>query len=85
MPNGAATAADCELTAVGPFADDRFAGRLVPFESDMSGMSAADLGDDPPEITVAIGPDGATLSDDQGAANRYCPMNSDVTGLYRKG
>ncbi len=84
IPNGGATAADCELAAVGPFLDGVFTARLVPFESDLGGMSADDLGDDPPSIVVSLTPDGAIVTDDQNAAARYCANGSDITGRYIK-
>ncbi len=84
VPNGAATAADCELDAVGSFTEGRFTARLAPFESELGGLSAEDLGDDPPSIAVSLTSDGAIVSDDQHAAGRYCAAGSDITGRYIK-
>jgi len=84
LPNGAATAADCELQAVGPQdAQDVIAARVVPFEGELNTMTAADVGANPPVVQVRVTPEGAFIQD-KGAAARYCGMGSDISGFYRR-
>lgn len=83
VPNGASTAADCVVHVVGPMTDGRIVGRVVPFNDDTFGMDAADVGDNPPEVTVVLTPTGAAVSDG-GAAARYCGLGSDISGDYRR-
>ena len=84
VPNGAATAADCELQAVGPQdLDGVIAARVVPFEGEMNDVTAADLGANPPVIQVRVGPEGIFV-EDGGAAGRFCGMGSDIDGFYRR-
>lgn len=84
VPNGAATAGDCEIEAVGlQDADDVINARPVPFNSDLGGMTAADIGAEPPVIEVRVGPEGVFVADG-GAASRYCPIGSDVDGFYKR-
>lgn len=82
VPNGAATAADCELEAMG--AQDLqgvVSARVVPFDGELNTISAADLGTDAPVIKVAVGPEGAFVSD-AGAAYRFCGQGSNIEGFY---
>lgn len=84
LPNGAATAADCELQAVGPQdGEDVITARIVPFEGDINTILATDIGADASVITVRVGPEGAFVSDD-GAAARFCGLGSDIEGFYRR-
>lgn len=84
VPNGPATAADCELQAVGPQdAEDVIAARVVPFEGQLNAITAADIGPDAPVIQVRVGPEGAIVQDSAAAA-RFCGMGSDIDGFYRR-
>ena len=84
VPNGAATAADCELHAVGPQdAEDVIATRVVPFEGELNTIIAADIGAEAPVIAVRVGPECAIIQD-SGAAARFCGMGSDINGFYRR-
>lgn len=84
IPNGDATAADCELVAVGPQdGEGIIAARLVPFEGELNTITAADIGAHAPVIEVNVGPEGAFISDD-GAAARFCGLGSDIEGFYRR-
>ena len=84
LPNGDATAADCELEAVGPQdMDDVIAARLVPFEGELTSLSEADIGDDAAVIEVRVGPEGAWVID-SGAAGRHCGMGSSIDGFYAR-
>ena len=84
VPNGAATAADCELQAVGPQdADGVIAARLAPFEGELNAITAADIGANPPVIQVRVGPEGVFV-EDGGAAARFCGLGSDINGFYRR-
>ena len=84
VPNGAATAADCELQAVGPQdADGVIAARLVPFEGELNTITAADIGASAPVIQVRVGPEGVFV-EGGGAAARFCGLGSDIDGFYRR-
>lgn len=84
VPNGAATAADCEIQARGPQdLDGVIHARPTPFTSPTNEMTAADIGSEPPVIEVRVGPEGVFVSD-SGAAARYCGMGSDISGFYRR-
>lgn len=49
LPNGPATAADCELQAVGAQdSDDVIAARVAPFESELNAITDVDIGAAPP-------------------------------------
>lgn len=84
IPDGAATAADCELEAVGPQdVDGVISARVIPFNGDLNTVSAADIGGDLTVIEVSVGPEGAFVTD-SGASNRYCGLGSYIDGFYRR-
>ena len=84
IPNGAATAADCELEAVGPQDHDGvISARVVPFEGELNTISAEDIAEDDAAIEVSVGPEGAFVTDN-GASTRYCGFGSDIDGFYRR-
>nr|WP_314260614.1 hypothetical protein [uncultured Devosia sp.] len=84
LPNGAATAADCELEAVGSQDNDGvISASLVPFEGDINALSAADIGDDAIVIEVNVGPEGAFVTD-AGASARHCGLGSSIDGFYQR-
>lgn len=83
LPNGAATAADCEIVAVGPQdMDDLITAKLVPFEGELISVTADDITEDR-FIEVQMGPEGAFVSD-KGAASLLCGMGSDIDGFYKR-
>lgn len=83
-PNEAATAADCELEAVGPQdRDGVISARVVPFEGELNSISAEDIAGDDPAIEVSVGPEGAFVTDN-GTSTRYCGFGSDIDGFYRR-
>lgn len=83
IPNGVATAADCELEAVGALLDGKIAAKLVPFEGEIGSMSEADIGDNPGTITATIKGDTVTLEEDN-ASSKHCGLNSFLGGDYKK-
>lgn len=84
LPNGAATAADCEIVAVGPQdADDLITARVVPFEGELSSVTADDIGAEDLIVKAQMGPEGAFVTD-AGAAARFCGMGSDLDGFYAR-
>ena len=84
IPNGAATAADCELEAVGPQdMDGVISASLVPFEGDINTLSSADIGEDAIVIEVNVGPEGAFVTD-TGASSRHCGLGSSIDGFYQR-
>ena len=84
LPNGGATAADCELQARGAQdRDDVIHAKLIPFEGEVNELTAADIGADAPVVTVRVGPEGAFVEDST-AASRFCGMGSDISGFYNR-
>lgn len=84
VPNGGATAADCELQARGAQdRDDVIHAKLIPFEGELNELTAADIGADAPVVKVRVGPEGAFVEDST-AANRFCGMGSDISGFYSR-
>jgi hypothetical protein len=84
VPNGGATAADCELQARGAQdRDDVIHAKLIPFEGELNELTAADIGADAPVVTVRVGPEGAFVEDST-AASRFCGMGSDISGFYNR-
>ncbi|WP_313575491.1 hypothetical protein [Brevundimonas sp.] len=84
VPNGGATAADCELQARGAQdRDDVIHAKLIPFEGELNELPAADIGADAPVVTVRVGPEGAFVEDST-AAGRFCGMGSDISGFYSR-
>lgn len=84
IPNGAATAADCELEAVGPQGiDGVISATIVPFVGDINTLSAADIGKDAIIIEVNVGPEGAFVTD-TGASARHCGLGSSIDGFYQR-
>lgn len=81
LPNGASTAADCELQAVGPLVSDRIVARLVAFTGQIGDLSVDEIGDPPGTLTLTLSSDGATLAEEN-ASGRLCGMGSDLTGFY---
>ena len=83
IPNGVATAADCELEAVGALLDGKIAAKLVPFEGEIGSLSEADIGENPGTITATIKGDTVTLEEDS-ASSKHCGLNSFLGGDYKK-
>lgn len=84
LPNGGATAADCELQARGAQdRDDVIHAKLIPFEGEVNELTTADIGADAPVVTVRLGPEGAFVEDST-AANRFCGMGSNISGFYSR-
>jgi hypothetical protein len=84
LPNGAATAVDCELGARGMQNDEGvISARLVPFEGELTSQTEADLVAVDVVIEVAVGPEGAFVVDG-GASLRLCGMGSDIDGFYAR-
>lgn len=84
LPSGAATAADCAVTIAGP--QDRegvVRGRVVPSSGAYGDMTADDIGLNPLNIDVMIGPEGAFVID-HGAAAKLCGVGSQLSGFYKR-
>ena len=77
---GAATPADCELQAEGALADDRIAGRVVPFDGDINSLTAQDLQGRSYRVEVHVAGDVAHVSTDYDG----CGMGADLNGEYRR-
>lgn len=84
LPDGAATAADCEIVAIGTQdADDLITAHVVPFEGELVSLTEEDIGPDDLTIAVQIGPEGA-FATDHGAAAKLCGMGSEISGFYQR-
>lgn len=84
IPAGAATAADCALSIEGAQDIDGVVhGHVVPSRHADSDITAADIGPNPPKVDIAIGPEGAFITD-HGAAARLCGMGSLLDGFYKR-
>ena len=82
VPDGAATAADCELAAVGPLEDGRVVGTLVAFEGEIGGLTDEDVADGSGTITAVFGEDGVVQVTEMNASSRHCGLGSDLSGTY---
>ena len=84
IPNGASTAADCAIRIRGlQGGDDVVRGEVVPWDSGTTRVTTDDIGPDAIRVDVAIGPDGARVTD-YGAAAKLCGMGSQLDGLYQR-
>ena len=84
IPAGAATAADCALSIEGnQDIDGVVHGHVVPSNHADNDITAADIGPTPPKLDIAIGPEGAFITD-HGAAARFCGMGSLLDGFYKR-
>ena len=77
---GAATPADCELQAEGPLAEDRIAGRVIPFEGEINSLTAQDLQARSYSVEVHVAGDIAHVSTDYDG----CGMGADLNGEYQR-
>lgn len=80
VPNGAATAADCELQARGPLSGGRIDAAVVPFEGELISVTEADLADAPARVAVVLDGDTATVETDYAG----CGMGAGFDGAYRR-
>ncbi|MHC3127346.1 hypothetical protein OB03_08625 [Brevundimonas sp. GN22] len=83
-PDGAATAADCILQVRGPQGHDSVVrGIVVPSVTSTGAITKDDIGPDPLQVDVMIGPEGAQVTD-HGAASKLCGMGVHVDGFYKR-
>lgn len=78
--DGPGVAADCEVRARGPLREGRIEAPVVPFESDINSVSAADLEAEPAQVRVEFDGDVARVSSDY----RGCGLGGGVHGTYRR-
>ena len=84
IPAGAATAADCAVNIEGSQDSDGVVrGYVVPSSHADNDITAADIGPIPPRLDIAIGPEGAFITD-HGAATRFCGLGSLLDGFYKR-
>lgn len=84
IPAGAASAADCAVRIEGSQDIDGIVhGHVVPSRHADNDITAADIGPNPPKVDIAIGPEGAFITD-HGAAARFCGMGSLLDGFYKR-
>lgn len=80
VPDGASTAADCELEARGPLVDGRIAADVVPFEGTLSSVTEADLAREPSTVSIVLNGDVATVTTDY----TQCALGADLAGTYTR-
>ncbi len=80
VPDGASTAADCELEARGPLVDGRIAADVVPFEGTLSSVTEADLAREPSTVSIVLNGDVATVMTDY----TQCALGADLAGTYTR-
>lgn len=79
-PDGAATAADCELQARGPLKHGRIDAAVVPFEGVLMSVTAADLARAPARVRVTLDGQRALVEAETG----LCAMGAEFDGEYRR-
>lgn len=76
--DGAGIAGDCEVHARGTLEGDRIEGQVVPFESALMSVTAADLERQPATVTVTFDAAAAVVETDFA----LCAMQADLNGRY---
>lgn len=80
VPDGASTAADCELEARGPLAEGRISADVVPFEGTLMSLTEADVAREPATVSIVLDGDLATVTTDYA----QCAMGADLAGTYTR-
>ncbi len=80
VPDGASTAADCELEARGPLAEGRITADVVPFEGTLMSLTEADLAREPATVSIVLDGDVATVTTDYA----QCALGADLAGTYTR-
>ena len=80
VPDGASTAADCELEARGPLAEGRITADVVPFEGTLMSLTEADLAREPATVSIVLNGDVATVTTDYA----QCALGADLAGTYTR-
>lgn len=80
LPDGGATAADCELRARGPLERGRIDAAVVPFEGVLMSVTAADLARHPARVRITLEGQRAMVEADTG----LCAMGAEFDGEYRR-
>lgn len=80
VPDGASTAADCELEARGPLAEGRITADVVPFEGTLMSLTEADVAREPATVSIVLNGDLATVTTDYA----HCAMGADLAGTYTR-
>lgn len=83
IPNGAGTAADCEVAAVGSLTRSHIVARPVPWRSERTTITPNDLYDVNGRVSVSFVKGGVQLTT-TGITGPLCPMGSSFDGFYRK-
>ncbi len=83
LPNGVATAADCEVAAVGALHAARITARPVPWRSERITITPNDLTDVDGTVTVSFVKGGVQLNA-VGITGPLCPPGSSFDGFYRR-
>lgn len=78
--DGAGVAADCEVQARGPLQDGRIAAEVVPFETALMSVTAADLERQPARVTVTLDGEAADVATDFA----LCALHADLDGRYTR-
>ena len=83
LPNGVATAADCEVAALGALHAARITARPVPWRSERITITPNDLTDVDGTVTVSFVKGGVQLNA-VGITGPLCPPGSTFDGFYRR-
>ncbi|WP_337829268.1 hypothetical protein [Pseudonocardia sp. TMWB2A] len=83
LPNGGATAADCEVAALGALHAARITARPVPWRSERITITPNDLTDVDGTVTVSFVKGGVQLNA-VGITGPLCPPGSSFDGFYRR-
>lgn len=83
LPNGEATAADCEVAALGALHAARITARPVPWRSERITITPNDLTDVDGTVTVRFVKGGVQLNA-VGITGPLCPPGSSFDGFYRR-
>ena len=83
LPNGVATAADCEVAALGALHAARITARPVPWRSERITITPNDLTDVGGTVTVSFVKGGVQLNA-VGITGPLCPPGSTFDGFYRR-
>lgn len=83
LPNGVATAADCEVAALGALHAARITARPLPWRSERITITPNDLTDVDGTVTVSFVKGGVQLNA-VGITGPLCPPGSSFDGFYRR-
>ena len=81
VPNGAGTAADCQISALGPLVDQRITAIVAPAETEDGGIPG-DVFQNPAGALVLVVGDGEVRIIEETASGEACGPGLDLSGTY---